>query len=95
MDVAASVQPLWAMLRLADRARYMVRAAQAVIDEFDELTDLVVAEQGRPRAEVEVMELLAAVETLQWLAEHGPASWPASGSPSRARTPGQARALEL
>ena len=50
----------------------MARAAQAVIDEFDELTDLIVAEQGRPRAEVEVMELLAAVETLQWLAEHGP-----------------------
>jgi succinate-semialdehyde dehydrogenase/glutarate-semialdehyde dehydrogenase len=73
VDVAASVQPLWAMLRLGDRARYMVRAAQAVIDEFDELTDLVVAEQGRPRAEVEVMELLAAVETLQWLGEHGPA----------------------
>ena len=66
------MQPLWATLRLADRARYMARAAQAVIDEFDELTDLIVAEQGRPRAEVEVMELLAAVETLQWLAEHGP-----------------------
>ena len=72
-SVAASVQPLWATLRLADRARYMARAAQAVIDEFDELADLIVAEQGRPRAEVEVMELLAAVETLQWLAEHGPA----------------------
>ena len=72
VDEAASVQPLWATLRLGDRARYMARAAQAVIDEFDELADLVVAEQGRPRAEVEVMELLAAVETLQWLAEHGP-----------------------
>ena len=72
VEEAASVQPLWATLRLGDRARYMARAAQAVIDEFDELTDLVVAEQGRPRAEVEVMELLAAVETLQWLAEHGP-----------------------
>jgi acyl-CoA reductase-like NAD-dependent aldehyde dehydrogenase len=72
VDEAASVQPLWATLRLADRARYMARTAQAVIDEFDELTDLIVAEQGRPRAEVEVMELLAAVETLQWLAEHGP-----------------------
>jgi succinate-semialdehyde dehydrogenase / glutarate-semialdehyde dehydrogenase len=72
VEEAASVQPLWATLRLGDRARYMARAAQAVIDEFDELTDLIVAEQGRPRAEVEVMELLAAVETLQWLAEHGP-----------------------
>ena len=72
VEEAASVQPLWAMLRLGDRARYMARAAQAVIDEFDELADLIVAEQGRPRAEVEVMELLPAVETLQWLAEHGP-----------------------
>jgi acyl-CoA reductase-like NAD-dependent aldehyde dehydrogenase len=69
---AAGVQPLWATLRHADRARYMARAAQAVIDEFDELVEVIGAEQGRPRAEAEVMELLAAVETLQWLGEHGP-----------------------
>ena len=69
---AAGVQPLWATLRLSDRARYMARAAQAVIDEFDELVEVIGAEQGRPRAEAEVMELLAAVETLQWLGEHGP-----------------------
>ena len=31
------VQPLWALLRVQDRARYMRRVAQAVIDEFDEL----------------------------------------------------------
>jgi acyl-CoA reductase-like NAD-dependent aldehyde dehydrogenase len=73
VEQAAGVQRLWATLRLKDRARYMARAAQAVIDEFDELVDLVGSEQGRPRAEAEVMELLAAVETLQWLAEHGPA----------------------
>jgi succinate-semialdehyde dehydrogenase / glutarate-semialdehyde dehydrogenase len=73
IEQAAGVQPLWAALRLTDRARYMARAAQAVIDEFDELVEVIGAEQGRPRAEAEVMELLAAVETLQWLAEHGPA----------------------
>jgi acyl-CoA reductase-like NAD-dependent aldehyde dehydrogenase len=73
VEHAAGVQRLWATLRLKDRGRYMARAAQAVIDEFDELVDLISAEQGRPRAEAEVMELLAAVETLQWLAEHGPA----------------------
>jgi acyl-CoA reductase-like NAD-dependent aldehyde dehydrogenase len=72
IEQAAGVQPLWATLRLADRARYMARAAQAVIDEFDELVEVIGGEQGRPRAEAEVMELLAAVETLQWLAEHGP-----------------------
>ena len=72
VDRAAEVQRLWAMLRVRDRARYMARAAQAVIDELDELVDLISREQGRPRAEVEVMEILPAVETLQWLAERGP-----------------------
>ncbi|QEC46685.1 aldehyde dehydrogenase [Baekduia soli] len=69
---SGEVQRLWAQLRLADRARYMARAAQAVIDEAPELVELVGAEQGRPRAEVEIGELLPAVETLQWLAENGP-----------------------
>ncbi|HUR86433.1 MAG TPA: aldehyde dehydrogenase family protein [Solirubrobacteraceae bacterium] len=69
---AAAVQRLWAQLRLSDRARYLVRAAQAVIDEWDELVPVIVREQGRPLAEVQTMELLPAVETLQWLAEAGP-----------------------
>lgn len=72
VDRAAHVQRLWAALRTEDRARYMARAAQAVIDEVDDLVDLISREQGRPRAEVEVMEILPAVETLQWLAERGP-----------------------
>jgi len=69
---AAEVQHLWAQLRLTDRARYFTRAAQAVIDEWDELVQVIVNEQGRPVAEAQTMELLPAVETLQWLAERGP-----------------------
>jgi len=69
---AAEVQRLWAQLRLSDRARYFARAAQAVIDEWDELANVIVAEQGRPIAEAQSMELLPAVENLQWLAEDGP-----------------------
>jgi acyl-CoA reductase-like NAD-dependent aldehyde dehydrogenase len=69
---ARAVQGLWAQLRLSDRARYMARAAQAVIDEADELAELICAEQGRPRTEVEIGELLPAIETLQWLGEAGP-----------------------
>jgi succinate-semialdehyde dehydrogenase/glutarate-semialdehyde dehydrogenase len=69
---ARAVQRLWAQLRLSDRARYMQRAAQAVIDESGELVELLCREQGRPRAEAELMEILPAVETLQWLAEAAP-----------------------
>ncbi len=67
----AKVQPLWALLRVQDRARYMGRMAQAVIDDFDELRELLGREQGRPRAEVAALELLAAIDALKWVAEDG------------------------
>ncbi len=65
------VQPLWALLRVEDRARYMRRVAQAIIDEFDELLELLVREQGRPRAEVATLELLPAIDALIWIADEG------------------------
>jgi acyl-CoA reductase-like NAD-dependent aldehyde dehydrogenase len=71
VEAIAKVQPLWALLRVRDRARYMQRMAQAVIDDFDTLADLLVAEQGRPRADVATMELLAAIDALSWIADEG------------------------
>jgi acyl-CoA reductase-like NAD-dependent aldehyde dehydrogenase len=68
---ARKVQPLWALLRVEDRARYMRRVAQAIIDEFEELARLIGREQGRPRAEVASMELLAAIDALIWVADEG------------------------
>jgi acyl-CoA reductase-like NAD-dependent aldehyde dehydrogenase len=65
------VQPLWTLLRVQDRAHYIRRVAQAIIDEFDELVELLGHEQGRPRAEVASMELLPALDALIWIAEHG------------------------
>jgi acyl-CoA reductase-like NAD-dependent aldehyde dehydrogenase len=65
------VQPLWALLRVEDRARYMRRMAQAIIDEFDELVEAIGREQGRPRAEVATLELLPAIDALIWIAEDG------------------------
>jgi acyl-CoA reductase-like NAD-dependent aldehyde dehydrogenase len=73
-DVAlavAKVQPLWTLLRVKDRARYMRRMAQAVIDDFDELRDGLAREQGRPRAEIATLELLAAIDALIWIADDG------------------------
>jgi acyl-CoA reductase-like NAD-dependent aldehyde dehydrogenase len=67
----AQVQPLWALLRPQDRARYMRRVAQAIIDELDELAELIGREQGRPRAEVLTLELLPAIDALIWIAEEG------------------------
>jgi acyl-CoA reductase-like NAD-dependent aldehyde dehydrogenase len=68
---AGKVQPLWRLLRVSDRARYMARMAQAVIDEFDELVATISAEQGRPAAEIAALELLPALDALLWIAAEG------------------------
>src|SRR5271154_5546161 len=68
---AAKVQPLWALLRMSDRARYMAKMAKAVIDDFDELQEELAREQGRPRAEIAALELLAAIDALIWIAKDG------------------------
>ena len=65
------VQPIWALLRPTDRARYLRRVAQAVIAEFEELTDLLARVGARPRAEVATLELLPAIDALLWMADEG------------------------
>jgi acyl-CoA reductase-like NAD-dependent aldehyde dehydrogenase len=67
----AKVQPLWALLRLEDRARYMRRMAQAIVDELDELRETIADEQQRPRTEVATLELLVAIDALKWVAHDG------------------------
>jgi acyl-CoA reductase-like NAD-dependent aldehyde dehydrogenase len=67
-DELAAVTRLWAQLRVADRARYLERAGQAVIDEFDGLCLTLAGEAQRPRGEIAALELLAAIDALRWLA---------------------------
>jgi acyl-CoA reductase-like NAD-dependent aldehyde dehydrogenase len=72
VDDVAAVQPFWAQLPLGDRARYMRRAAQAVIDELEDLAGLLSREQGKPVTEAYAMELLPTIDSLRWLATAGP-----------------------
>jgi succinate-semialdehyde dehydrogenase/glutarate-semialdehyde dehydrogenase len=72
VEDVAEVQPFWAQLRLEDRARYMRRTAQVIIDHLDTLTSLLTREQGKPRAEAYSMELVPTVDALHWIADHGP-----------------------
>jgi acyl-CoA reductase-like NAD-dependent aldehyde dehydrogenase len=68
----AAVQPFWAQLPLSDRARYMRRTAQVIIDNLDELTTLLAREQGKPRNEAYTMELVPTIDALHWIADNGP-----------------------
>jgi len=72
VDDVARIQPAWAELSLADRGRYLKRAADALLDDIDEIAELLTQEQGKPRAESYTMELLPTVDALHWCAKAGP-----------------------
>jgi acyl-CoA reductase-like NAD-dependent aldehyde dehydrogenase len=72
VDDVARIQPAWAELSLKTRGAYLRRAADALLDDIDELAELLVSEQGKPRAEAYTMELLPTVDALHWCAKAGP-----------------------
>jgi len=72
VDDVARIQPAWAELSSKDRGRYLLRAADALLDEIDEIAELLVQEQGKPRAEAYTMELLPTIDALHWCAKAGP-----------------------
>ena len=71
VDSVASVQPAWGRLSLEERGRYLEQAAQVLLDESDEIRDLIVREQGKPRNEAFAMELLPTIDALNWIAKAG------------------------
>ena len=72
VDDVAEVQPFWAALTLEDRARYMRRACDVLLEDMDEIAELLTNEQGKPRVESYTMELLPTVDSLKWIADNGP-----------------------
>ena len=72
VDEVAAVQSAWAELTVAERARYVERAARVILDRLDELANLLCAEQGKPIAECFTMEMIPSVDALRWSAKEGP-----------------------
>ncbi len=69
-----SAQPLWALVPVGARARYIRRAAVATLDELDDLSVHLAGETGRPREEIVQSELLPAARGLRALADDGPSA---------------------
>src|SRR5919107_1848206 len=72
VDDVARIQPAWAELPAKTRASYMKRAADALLDDINEVAELLTREQGKPRNESYTMELLPTVDALHWCAKAGP-----------------------
>jgi acyl-CoA reductase-like NAD-dependent aldehyde dehydrogenase len=72
VDDVADVQPFWAELSLLERARYLRRAAQVLVDHSDDIAELLTREQGKPRIEAYTMEVMPTIDLLHWCADAGP-----------------------
>ena len=72
VDEVAEVQPFWGELSLADRARYMRRAADVLVTDVDEVARLLSSEQGKPITEAYTMEVVPTIDALHWIADNGP-----------------------
>lgn len=72
IEAARRAHPLWALLPVAARARYIRRAAVALLDELDELAPRLAEETGWPRSQLLVSDLLPAARGLRALADDGP-----------------------
>jgi acyl-CoA reductase-like NAD-dependent aldehyde dehydrogenase len=67
-------QPLWSLVPVASRARYIRRASVAMLDELDDLARRLADETGWPKSHIVLTELLPAVQGLHALASDGPAA---------------------
>ncbi len=72
VDHVAEVQPFWAQLSPNERASYLRRTAQVLLDHSDEISSLLTREQGKPRLESYTMEVLPTIDLLHWCADNGP-----------------------
>jgi succinate-semialdehyde dehydrogenase / glutarate-semialdehyde dehydrogenase len=69
-DAAAAAFPAWAAVAPHDRAGLMERTAAAIEADAPALTDLLMAESGKPRQEA-AREVAGVVACLRWYAEEG------------------------
>ncbi len=72
VDEIAEVQPFWGELALADRGRYLRRAAEILAGDLEEVTRLLTSEQGKPITEAHTMEVVPTIDGLRWIASEGP-----------------------
>src|SRR5215213_4128733 len=75
-DVAAAVarartsQPAWANLSYRDRARFILRAREIVLNQLEEIAKLISRETGKPVTEAIAMEIVPTLDLMHYFAEN-------------------------
>jgi len=67
---ARAAQPAWAKLSYRERARFILRARQVVLDQLEEIAKLISRETGKPVTEAIAMEIVPTLDLMQYFADH-------------------------
>jgi succinate-semialdehyde dehydrogenase/glutarate-semialdehyde dehydrogenase len=67
---ARTAQPEWAKLSYKQRARYILRARETVLDQLEEIAKLISRETGKPATEAISMEIVPTLDLMHYFAEH-------------------------
>jgi succinate-semialdehyde dehydrogenase/glutarate-semialdehyde dehydrogenase len=70
VESARAAFPAWSARPFRERAGYLLRARDVLVERADELARLVTREQGKPEAEAHAAEVLPALDALKHLARH-------------------------
>src|SRR5215208_777319 len=74
-DVSAAVgraraaQPAWARLSYRERARFILRAREIVLDQLEDIAKLISRETGKPATEAISMEIVPTLDLMHYFAE--------------------------
>src|SRR6185369_17349174 len=67
---ARAAQPAWARLVYRERARYILRAREVVLDQIEEIAKLISRETGKPVTEAIAMEIVPTLDLMHYFAGH-------------------------
>ena len=70
LKAARKAQPEWAERSIQERARYLMRALDVLVERQDEFIEVVLRESGKPRSEALMMEIFVACDALTYYAKH-------------------------
>ncbi len=70
VDRARAAQDAWARLSYSERARFILRAREIVLDQVDEIAKLIARETGKPPAEATSMEIVPTLDLMNYFAKN-------------------------
>jgi succinate-semialdehyde dehydrogenase/glutarate-semialdehyde dehydrogenase len=70
LKAARKAQPEWAARSVDERARYLTRALDVLVERQDEFIEVVLRESGKPQSEALMMEIFVACDVLTYYAKH-------------------------